>query len=256
MTHKEWVANVFDQTSALYGTEGASFFTEFAMRLVFHAKPKAQDQVLDVACGKGAQLLALSKTTTNLTGIDISPQMIEQANVQLQRQKIQAKLSTMDAEHLDFANGSFDLVTCGFGLFFFPHPEIALREFKRVLKPGGRIALSLWGPTEKHTEWVIKKAVELGAKKSLILHNYQEPKTIYNTLRDFSNIAIIQESHVHHFSRLESWWNSLWTHATRALFEQLSEKSLSELKEEAFAKFHCNSGFDAIYHVQYVLAKV
>lgn len=51
-----------------------------------------------------------------------------------------------DGEALPFAGGSFDRVLCGLGLMFFPDDQFALREMRRVLKPDGRLALSVWGP--------------------------------------------------------------------------------------------------------------
>jgi ubiquinone/menaquinone biosynthesis C-methylase UbiE len=51
----------------------------------------------------------------------------------------------MDAEALDFPDASFDAVTCGFGLMFFPNPARALAEMRRVLIKRGRFALSVWG---------------------------------------------------------------------------------------------------------------
>ena len=50
----------------------------------------------------------------------------------------------MDAEQLDFPDAAFDRVLCGFGVMFFPHLDQALAEFRRVLKPGGRLGVSTW----------------------------------------------------------------------------------------------------------------
>lgn len=54
-----------------------------------------------------------------------------------------------DGEHLPFADACFDRVLCGLGLMMFPHVELALREMRRVLRPGGRLALSVWGAAEE-----------------------------------------------------------------------------------------------------------
>ena len=53
-----------------------------------------------------------------------------------------------DAEHLCLPDASFDRVLAGLALFMFPHAQQALAEMRRVLRPGGRIALSVWGPRE------------------------------------------------------------------------------------------------------------
>lgn len=54
----------------------------------------------------------------------------------------------MDAEHLDFPDATFDRVLCGFGVMFFPNQNRALGEFRRVMKPGGRVAVSTWRVTQ------------------------------------------------------------------------------------------------------------
>jgi SAM-dependent methyltransferase len=55
----------------------------------------------------------------------------------------------MDAETLDLPDASYDLVLCALGLMYMPDPEQALREMRRVLRPGGRISLAVWGERSK-----------------------------------------------------------------------------------------------------------
>lgn len=107
------------------------------------------ERVLDVACGTGLIALEAARKVGmggSVVGIDISGEMVLAAehrarglalgNVQFQR---------MDAELLAFADGSFDVVVCALGLMYMPEPEQALREMRRVLKPGGRLLLAVWG---------------------------------------------------------------------------------------------------------------
>lgn len=104
-------------------------------------------RVLDVATGPGivARQAARLVGTGQVVGVDIAEEAIEVA-----RQKaVQEKLTNVsfqvgDAEALDFEAGSFDRVFCAMGLMHFPHPEQALTEFKRVLKPGGKLLASVW----------------------------------------------------------------------------------------------------------------
>jgi demethylmenaquinone methyltransferase / 2-methoxy-6-polyprenyl-1,4-benzoquinol methylase len=95
------------------------------------------DRVLDVCCGTGDLALAASEAGGRVTGLDFSAPMLERAR---------GKSSEIDwiggdALALPFADGSFDAVTIGFGLRNLPNVERGLAELRRVLRPGGRLAI-------------------------------------------------------------------------------------------------------------------
>lgn len=93
--------------------------------------------VLDVACGTGDMVVELQKHGCNVTGVDLSEEMMAIA-----RQKAPAATYMFaDAERLPFPDGAFDAVTCAFGVRNFVHLKKGLGEMLRVLKPGGRMVL-------------------------------------------------------------------------------------------------------------------
>ncbi|MFP3466029.1 class I SAM-dependent methyltransferase [Leifsonia sp. SIMBA_070] len=94
------------------------------------------EAMLDIATGTGLVLRALRDRGFDgpLTGVDLSPRMIDEAR----RHLPDAELLAADATSLPFPDASFDLVTCVTGLQLFPHPDAAIREWSRVLRPGGR----------------------------------------------------------------------------------------------------------------------
>ncbi len=102
-------------------------------------------EVLDVACGRGesARLLA-SHRGCRVVGIDYSRDNIARANLLTRRAALSEKVSFVnsDAERLPFRDVSFDVVICECSLCVFPYFEAALAEIKRVLRPGGRVAIS------------------------------------------------------------------------------------------------------------------
>ncbi|MFZ0499131.1 MAG: methyltransferase domain-containing protein [Steroidobacteraceae bacterium] len=107
------------------------------------------DRVLDVACGSGLVTFSAAHAvgpTGRILGIDLSGQMIAAARRRAeQRQVSNASFARMDAETLSLPDGSFDVVLCCLGLMYVPDPEKAVREMKRVLRPGGRLVISVWG---------------------------------------------------------------------------------------------------------------
>src|SRR5262252_2371156 len=101
--------------------------------------------VLDIATGTGLSAeaaLAAVGPTGYVTAADISPAMTEKARQRLD-QAPNASVSVEDGQALSFSDGSFDAVLCNLGLMFFPDPVRGLSEFRRVLRPGGRVAVSV-----------------------------------------------------------------------------------------------------------------
>jgi ubiquinone/menaquinone biosynthesis C-methylase UbiE len=113
------------------------------------APPAPGARTLDVACGTGLVTLraaALADPQGSVVGTDISEQMVVAARERAIARGIEhVRFERMDAEDLKFAGDSFDTVLCGLGLMYVPDPQKAIREFHRVLRPGGRAAAAVWG---------------------------------------------------------------------------------------------------------------
>jgi len=103
-------------------------------------------RVLDVACGTGNLAIPAAKTGADVTGIDIAPNLIDQAKARAEAEGVKAKFDVGDAEALPYEDGSFDVVMTMFGAMFAPRPEVAASELKRVCSPGGLIAMANWTP--------------------------------------------------------------------------------------------------------------
>ena len=95
-------------------------------------------RILDVGCGCGFFEMILAPLGYQMTGIDLTPEMVEAGNDLLQRHgAANAVLEVMDAEAPDYPDESFDAVITRNLTWTLPHPEQAYREWFRVLKPGG-----------------------------------------------------------------------------------------------------------------------
>lgn len=115
---------------------------EFVARL--DLKPGIR--VLDVACGTGNLAIPAAKAGADVTGIDIAPNLIEQAKERAESEGLKAVFEVGDAEALPYEDASFDVVMTMFGAMFAPRPYVTAAELKRVCKPGGLIAMANWTP--------------------------------------------------------------------------------------------------------------
>jgi SAM-dependent methyltransferase len=129
-----------------------AIFGPWAADLLALAAPQPGERVLDLACGTGvvARLAAERVGTAGVVvGLDLNPGMLELARSLPTPKGAGIEWQVGSAVELPFANASFDLVVCQQGLQFFPDRPAALREARRVLRSGGRLALSVWRSIER-----------------------------------------------------------------------------------------------------------
>ncbi|MFC7533829.1 class I SAM-dependent methyltransferase [Actinoplanes sp. GCM10030250] len=121
---------------------------------------RATGRILDVGAGTGRNLPHYPAGAA-ITGIDLSPAMLAHARRRAADLGLAADLREGDAEHLPFADGSFDTVVCALSLCTIPDPRAALAEMRRVLVPGGRLLLldhirSSWPPVHA-VQWLLER---------------------------------------------------------------------------------------------------
>jgi ubiquinone/menaquinone biosynthesis C-methylase UbiE len=111
------------------------------------------ERVLDVACGTGLVTFAAAwavEPTGAVVGTDLSEEMVNAARREAARRNaLHVTFQHMDAEALEFADLSFDAVLSSLGLMYFPDPLCSLKEMRRVVKPGGRIVVAVWGARDR-----------------------------------------------------------------------------------------------------------
>lgn len=99
---------------------------------------------IDICCGSGVltEAVAEHNAPAAIVGVDLSPEQIEFAHQHRARQNVTFEIA--NAMSLPFADASFDVAVCGFGLNFIPEPLKGLEEFGRVTRPSGIVAAYVW----------------------------------------------------------------------------------------------------------------
>jgi ubiquinone/menaquinone biosynthesis C-methylase UbiE len=237
---KQRIADVFDRAATGYGR--LRYVQPFGRRLVELAHIPAGANVLDVASGRGAVLFPAAERVGpqgQVIGIDLSPAMVLETRLEIHRRGLtNAVLYTMDAENLDFPAAYFDYVLCGFGLFFFPQPQQALSEFWRVLKPGGRLGVTIWGAEDERWRWYDELIAAYGAVVKLkdLTLNKRESMGMLLRQAEFSDIELATEEAEIPFADEAEWWAGQWSISGRAGLEQLAPAALNQLVGEATEK--------------------
>ena len=163
MPKKEKVQEMFDNIAPTYDTLNHvlsmnvdKLWRRHALKEIVDGTPQ---RILDVACGTGDSTISIAKAAgegSEVTGVDIYEGMMALVQGKAEKAGVAGRigLAVADGEALPYADGTFDRVTCAFGIRNFEHKEQGLSEFRRVLKPGGKVViLELSVPQNRVVLW-------------------------------------------------------------------------------------------------------
>jgi SAM-dependent methyltransferase len=126
------------------------FWDRFGQATIDRIGLRPGDHVLDACCGTGASALPAAHAVGaagRVLGIDLSEPALALARAKAQAQGLtNVEFRTVDIEHTGLPSESFDAVVCVFGVFFVPDMAAAVAELWRLVRPGGVLAITVWGP--------------------------------------------------------------------------------------------------------------
>jgi len=163
MPKKEKVREMFDSIAPTYdrlnhvlSLNVDKLWRRHALQEIVDGTPQ---RILDVACGTGDSTISIAKAAaegSTVVGADISEGMMALVKGKAEKAGVRERISLQvaDGEALPYEEGTFDRVTCAFGIRNFEHKEKGLEEFLRVLKPGGKaVVLELSVPQNRLVRW-------------------------------------------------------------------------------------------------------
>jgi ubiquinone/menaquinone biosynthesis C-methylase UbiE len=234
-------------------------FAEGTERMLEAAELGPGNHVLDVAAGTGDQsILAARRVGPNgsVLATDISAEMLGIA-AQVAQQEGLTNITTrvMDAEHLDLEDNAFDAVICRLALMLIPNVQQALREIRRVLKPGGKLAALVWSTPEHNPLFSLPLAIvstyargasSPGADPFAL----SDPSVFERELTEAGFNEVITRSlpFESHYASLDAFLQSTASRLTAGVMGQLSKPEQQQLLgevREALSQFEGSYGLVA-----------
>lgn len=148
------VSNLFTRIAPRYDLindlQSFGLHRRWKRRVVETARPAPGQRALDVCCGTGDLAFALAQRGAEVVGLDFNAAMLEVATQRLSKRTSSETIPLIgfvrgDAQHLPFADGSFDIVTVGYGLRNLADWQTGLQEISRVTRAGGRLVILEFG---------------------------------------------------------------------------------------------------------------
>jgi ubiquinone/menaquinone biosynthesis C-methylase UbiE len=260
------IASLYNSVAPLYGQVGPDAFACAGRQLVERMNIAEGTQVLDVGVGRGANLFPAAEKVGprgQVIGIDLAEKMLQETAAEIARRSIShATVLQMDAEQLTFPAASFDTVLCGFAIFLFPHLEQALSEFYRVLRPGGKLGITIAHNSDALSQWYGKHLTGYHNLYHFPMNaggtrlDYHSELPTYLAHAGFSDVQILHDQTEVVYADAQQWWDAKWTHGTRYSLEHMSPEVLAQFKTEVFARLQEAQESDGIHeewHFQFFI---
>jgi len=215
-----------------------------ARRLVELAALPPGAHVLDIATGTGWAAIAAAQhvgPTGRVLGVDLAPELLERARQKVAAGRTQVEFREGDAARLDLGDQRFDVVLCASALFFIPDMRAALREWSRVLTPGGQVGFSGFGPTYDQPLGDLWNARlrQYGVSLPTVspTQRLAEPETCRRLLHEagFVQTEVQSEQLGYYFRTVEEYWEEVWASRSRITLLQMAPAQREQFQAEHLA---------------------
>lgn len=244
------VAEVFDSVADDYDSVGVPWFGPVAEGLVSRLNPVAGQHALDLGCGRGAALFALAEAVGPggaVTGVDLAPRMVEAVRREAVVRGVKnVRAHVMDAASPSLPRAEYDVATASFVLFFLPAPVAALRAWRALLIPGGRLGVSTF--TDHAAGWlddVFQRFLPRPALPAPSPFDTDEGVEGLFKSAGYDGVRTEQLRLTLAFRDLDHWRRWSWSHGQRAVWERIPARDHARVQAavaERLAPFRTGEG--------------
>jgi ubiquinone/menaquinone biosynthesis C-methylase UbiE len=258
-------AATYSAAADYYDHPANTFWERFSRRTIERLELRGGDRVLDVCCGSGASALSAAEVvgpTGLVTGIDLTEPLLNLARAKARDRGLQnVEFLVGDMMNLNQPEYHFDAVVCVFGIFFIPDMTAALRELWRRVQPGGKLAITTWGPNffEPVTAvfWNAIREVRPDLYKDFNpWDRICDPTALMALFREagIDEVEAVAEKGEHPIPSPDAWWAAVLGSGYRGTIDQLDADQVDHVRNVNSAFIRQNGVRSVEANVVYAIA--
>ena len=259
-------AATYNAAADSYDDPANSFWARFGKSTVERLGLRPGERVLDVCCGSGASAIPAAERVGpggSVTGVDLSDNLLRLASAKAKARRLQnIEFRAADMLALPFPDRHFDAVVCVFGIFFVPDMAAAVRSLWRVVRPGGKLAITTWGPRffepANTAFWNAIREMRPDLYKGFNpWDRICDPASVHALLREagIDGADVVAEAGAHPIADPEAWWTAILGSGYRGTLEQLEPRQRDWVRD-ANLKYIRDSGVKSVEaNVVYAVAR-
>jgi ubiquinone/menaquinone biosynthesis C-methylase UbiE len=231
----------FNSAADYFDAPALSFWNRFGQRTIDLLELQSGDRVLDVCCGSGASAIAAAMKVGNhgsVLGVDIAESLLELGRNKSQQQGLtNIEFRCDDVMDLGLPDESFDGIVCVFGIFFIPDMQDAIAKLWRMLRPGGKLAITSWGgrvfEPANTTFWNAIQAERPDLYKQFTpWYRIGDPVSLRTLLASsgVTQIEVVAEIDSHKLSTAADWWTMVMGGGLRGTIDKLDLATTERVK--------------------------
>lgn len=256
----------FNAASDYFDAPALSFWNRFGQRTIDRLSLQPGDRLLDVCCGSGASAIPAGVyvgSTGEVLGIDIAESLLKLGREKSRQQDLEnIEFRYGDFENLGFPEESFDVIVCVFGIFFVPDMVAAVRELWRMVRPGGKLAVTSWGenlfePAHQFFWDTVEAECPDLRQKFTPWERIGNPASLQALLESSGakKVEVWAEANTHQLTAPEDWWTIVLGSGFRNTIEQLNPIARERVRQANLQLLRTNEVRSLKVDVLYAIAQ-